>query len=127
MKTLLHHVIILVIILSMTTQLQAQNTSTNNDNTSTNSLNTQIKRLNAYIYPNPCVSEFNVIIEDQNPGEFLIKLMDNNYATITSNHYTSKNKGTVSFDFDISVLPTGTYYVKVAGKDGESTLKFMKQ
>jgi len=127
MKTLLHHAIILVMILSMATQSQAQNTATNTDNNSSNTLNTRIKRLNAYIYPNPCVNEFNVIIEDQNQGDFLIKLMDNNYATITSNHYTSKNKGTVSFDFDISVLPTGTYYVKVAGKDGESTLKFMKQ
>lgn len=93
----------------------------------TKSIYKENNELNIRIYPNPCTSEFSVQYDCPEPGQAEVRLMDINYQTISLRNHELSNKGTVSFDFDVTALPSGFYFVHVATREGMSTLKFLKQ
>lgn len=128
MKFKSHHSLLLLVILMIGYSARSQqNNQTATADTKNLSIYKETNDLGVEIYPNPCVNAFSVQFDNPHPDKVEVQLMDVNYAVISHRTHDVSYKGTVSFEFDVSALPSGIYFVHVATREGKSTLKFMKQ
>ena len=74
------------------------------------------------ITPNPAVDRLKINISNTNPFAELLEIVD-----IQGRAFVSKTNVSLEEQVEISLLPSGIYFVKVRTKDGFSVSKFVKQ
>ncbi len=70
--------------------------------------------MSTVIYPNPLNDKLNLILRDENPGDYLIELSELNGRIIFSLNKGFKAGGTKTVTFDFSEFSSGLYYLRLS-------------
>jgi len=81
----------------------------------------------AYVSPNPCRGEIKVFYNNQAQTEVGVKITDITGKVVSQRNYTQLEKGLQTFDYDLTELPAGEYFVMVYDNVGAKTMKLLKQ
>lgn len=80
--------------------------------------------LSAQVYPNPADERVVVSLPQDNENQFIVTLLDINGKQVLRNTVAP---GTAALELDLSHLPSGPYYVMIAGERSVQSIKVVKR